>query len=346
MCVNMAIGMWEKIMEFVSFTSVITNAAIIAFSSLWIKQNLFIKYLHATKDEELLAAQLGFILVFEHVVFLFKIILRAAIPSVLLTIKLAVQRSKYMSRVANEGLDSEMDEDYEEDDMDSLSQSDETDTQSSDDDDDETASRTGSSLWRAQTHLGNGSRASGVGGEVDSGQADTARAKKNSRPGPDMARSWGSRVLQFGGSSSKRKKSKRKDQKGVKDAGLRGKDSAATLSAAMAGALPKIQEVPPSIRSGSVAGTNGSGTGPGTERWSQPEDFNEKAPYGYGVGVMPQQQQELIQHQLPLAQSPVVGVERPLHPSQSLSSQRRPPIPQRTNTEMDGDWVVLEEKGV
>ncbi|KAG0353331.1 Anoctamin-5 [Podila minutissima] len=105
------IGMWEKIMEFVSFTSVITNAAIIAFSSLWIKQNLFTTYLHAKSDGELLAARLGFILVFEHVVFLFKIILRASIPSVPLTIKLAVQRSKHLNRMANEGQDSELDED-------------------------------------------------------------------------------------------------------------------------------------------------------------------------------------------------------------------------------------------
>ncbi|KAF9313326.1 hypothetical protein BG003_005307, partial [Podila horticola] len=105
------IGMWEKIMEFVSFTSVITNAAIIAFSSLWIKQNLFTTYLHANSDGELLAARLGFILVFEHVVFLFKIILRASIPSVPLTIKLAVQRSKHLNRMASESQDSELDED-------------------------------------------------------------------------------------------------------------------------------------------------------------------------------------------------------------------------------------------
>ncbi|OAQ33500.1 DUF590-domain-containing protein [Linnemannia elongata AG-77] len=344
------IGMWEKIMEFVSFTSVITNAAIIAFSSLWIKQNLFIKYLHATKDEELLAAQLGFILVFEHVVFLFKIILRAAIPNVPLTIKLAVQRSKYMSRVANEGLDSEMDEDYDDDDMDSLSQSDETDTQSSDDnddddDDDETVSRRGSSLWRAQTHLGIGSNPSGAGDEVDSGQADSEGAKKNSHPGLGMVRSWSSRVLQFGESSSKRKKNKRKHQRGINDAGLRGKNGAATLSAAMAGALPKIQETPPSIRSESVAGTNGAGTGPGAERRRRPEDFNELHD-GYGDSIMTQQQQEKILHPSPLAQSPIVGVGRPLHPSQSLSSQRRPPMPQRANTEMDGEWIVLEEKGM
>ncbi|KAI8345785.1 calcium-activated chloride channel-domain-containing protein [Mortierella sp. GBAus27b] len=105
------IGMWERVMEFISFTSVITNAAIIAFSSLWIKQNLFVKILHATEDGELLAARLGFILVFEHVVYLFKYILRLAIPSVPLTIKLAVERSKYMTRAANEGSDSGIDSD-------------------------------------------------------------------------------------------------------------------------------------------------------------------------------------------------------------------------------------------
>ena len=102
----------------------------------------------------------------------------------------------------NEGLDSEIYEDYEDDDMDSPRQSDETHTQSSDvDDDDETASRTGSSLWRAQTHLGIGSNAPGVGDEVDSGQTDTAGAKKDSRPGLGMARSRSCRVLQVGGSS-------------------------------------------------------------------------------------------------------------------------------------------------
>ncbi|KAF9116343.1 Anoctamin-4 [Mortierella sp. AM989] len=104
------IGMWEKIMEFISFVSVITNAAIIAFSSLWVKQHLFVKWLKVSSEGELLAARLGFILVFEHVVYLFKFILRTAIPTVPLTIKLAVQRSKYMTRVASEGLDSELDE--------------------------------------------------------------------------------------------------------------------------------------------------------------------------------------------------------------------------------------------
>ncbi|KAG0282987.1 Anoctamin-7, partial [Linnemannia gamsii] len=348
------IGMWEKIMEFVSFTSVITNAAIIAFSSLWIKQNLFIKYLHATKDEELLAAQLGFILVFEHVVFLFKIILRAAIPNVPLTIKLAVQRSKYMSRVANEGLNSEMNYDYEDDD--SLSQTDESDSQSEGDNDegDDMVPRTGSNFWRAHTHLGIGVAAAETCGEGD-GQAASTGAKTSSRPGLGLVHSWSSRVLRFGGSSSKRSKGKRKDQKRASDAGLRSKDSEATVSAAMAGALPKIQEIPPSVRSGSAAGNNGVGIGPSTERWRLSEDFNPKAPERYGVGSMPQQQhlqqgqrcqqipqqqqqQETMHHRSPLAQSPVVGIDRPLHPSQSLGSQRRPPVPQRANTEMDGDW--------
>ncbi|KAF9909946.1 hypothetical protein EC991_007750 [Linnemannia zychae] len=337
------IGMWEKIMEFISFTSVITNAAIIAFSSLWIKQNLFIKYLNAHKDEELLAAQLGFILVFEHVVFLFKIILRAAIPNVPLTIKLAVQRSKYMSRVANEGLDSEMDDDYYDDD--SLSQSDDMDSEEYDDDD--ALSRVGSSVRQSSVMSDPGVNGQGSAGD-----------KITSRPGLGMARSWSSRVLNLAGSSSKRRGSKnKKEQSSTNDGGLRGKDSAATLSAAMAGTLPKIQEIPPSIRSSGVTGTaTGSGSG-----WRANEDYEDKVPAadGFGVGFALQQQvqqqqqwqqqpqqQEMVQHRSPLAQSPIVGIDRPLHPSQSLGSQRRPPIPQRVNTEMDGDWVLLEEKGV
>ncbi|KAG0221529.1 hypothetical protein BGW41_006726 [Actinomortierella wolfii] len=136
------IGVWEKIMEFISFTSVITNAAIIAFSSLWVKQNIFVDYLHATTEGELLAARLGFILVFEHVVFLFKVILRSAIPTVPLPIKLAVQRSKYMNRVAQEGLDSEQDEDLDETDSEEdeedeyLSDGEMSDTENDDDDED------------------------------------------------------------------------------------------------------------------------------------------------------------------------------------------------------------------
>ncbi|KAG0272261.1 Anoctamin-7 [Linnemannia exigua] len=348
-------GMWEKIMEFISFTSVITNAAIIAFSSLWIKQNLFIKYLNAHKDEELLAAQLGFILVFEHVVFLFKIILRAAIPNVPLTIKLAVQRSKYMSRIANEGLDSEMDGCYYDDeDMDSLSQSDETESEESEKDEDvdgETVFRTGSSGRRPadQINLSATSMTGVMGGAGVDGRG-SAGNKTDSRPGLGMARSWSSRILQFGGSSSTPKKNiskSKRDQRGTKDGGLRGKDSAATLSAAMAGSLPMIQEIPPSIRTSSVAET-GAESGPG---WRASEEFNEKvlATGGCGGGggfALQQQQQKMIPLRTSLSQPSVVGINRPLHPSQSPGSQRRPPIPQRTNTEMDGDWVVLEEKGV
>ncbi|KAG0373041.1 Anoctamin-7, partial [Mortierella sp. AD032] len=282
------IGMWEKIMEFISFTSVITNAAIIAFSSLWIKQNLFIKYLNAHKDEELLAAQLGFILVFEHVVFLFKIILRAAIPNVPLTIKLAVQRSKYMTRVANEGLDSEMDGDYYEDeDMDSLSQSDDTESEESEEDEDldgEAVSRAESSVRQPtdQMHLTAASM-TGVmeGAEID-GKGSTGN-RTSSRPELGMTRSWSSRILQFGGSSSKPKKmisKSKKDQRGTEDGGLRGKDSAATLSAAMAGILPKIQEIPPSIRASSITGT---GIGSGSE-WRASEEYNEKVQANSGCG--------------------------------------------------------------
>ncbi|KAF9081432.1 hypothetical protein BGX23_000879 [Mortierella sp. AD031] len=291
--------------------------------------NLFIKYLHATKDEELLAAQLEFILVFEHVVFLFKIILRAAIPNVPLTIKLAVQRSKYMSRVANEDLDSEMDSEYYGyEDTDSLSQSD--DTSESEGEDDGSVSRAGSTTRHPseQTNLGTGTTTAAVG--EDGGDGDQG-FKKTDRPGFGLPRLWSNRGFHFGGSTKRKKKSR--IPRGCRD-------TTKTLSAAMAGALPKILEIPPSIRSASVAGTN-------EKVFSGAATAN-----GYGVGYLPQQQQqeereqeEMMQHRSPLSQSPIVGIDRLLHPRQSLGSQRRP-IPQRANTDMDGDWVVLEEKGM
>ncbi|KAF9934915.1 hypothetical protein FBU30_010183 [Linnemannia zychae] len=198
-------GIWEKIMEFISFSSVITNAAIIAFSSLWIKQNLFSKFIDTAKDEELLAARLGFILVFEHIIFVSKIILRAAIPSVPLTIKLAIQRSKYMNRFANGGLDSGMDDDdYYNDDMDSLYHSDITDSDENSDPN-EIISTLGPSAQRPndQIELRNGHNTIILGGTEEVNENTAARTKKNSRPGLESARSWSSRILRLGEPSSK-----------------------------------------------------------------------------------------------------------------------------------------------
>ncbi|KAG0211542.1 hypothetical protein BGX33_004225 [Mortierella sp. NVP41] len=311
------------------YATIVATAMLNLIIIIILGENLFIKYLHATKDEELLAAQLEFILVFEHVVFLFKIILRAAIPNVPLTIKLAVQRSKYMSRVANEDLDSEMDSEYYGyEDTDSLSQSD--DTSESEGEDDGSVSRAGSTTRHPseQTNLGTGTTTAAVG--EDGGDGDQG-FKKTDRPGFGLPRLWSNRGFHFGGSTKRKKKSR--IPRGCRD-------TTKTLSAAMAGALPKILEIPPSIRSASVAGTN-------EKVFSGAATAN-----GYGVGYLPQQQQqeereqeEMMQHRSPLSQSPIVGIDRLLHPRQSLGSQRRP-IPQRANTDMDGDWVVLEEKGM
>ncbi|KAG0040299.1 Anoctamin-7 [Podila clonocystis] len=279
------IGMWEKIMEFVSFTSVITNAAIIAFSSLWIKQNLFTTYLHANSDGELLAARLGFILVFEHVVFLFKIILRASIPSVPLTIKLAVQRSKHLNRMANEGQESELDEDL---DMYSTSESE-------DDEDDEE--------YDGTTDDGNGSRGDGfLGPELGHVQSDIPHNGVTLRDegvtpypeGPAQKRrnTWAPfGMLQRG--SNVEVKQRQQDME----------EKAQAESLQQASSLPTIKENPHSRSS------------------SRPDST------GYGVGY-------------PSVQTPL---SNPQNKALNHRSSLNRPVPYRANTEMDGEWVVLEE---
>ncbi|KAF9557825.1 Anoctamin-5 [Mortierella alpina] len=311
------IGMWELIMEFVSFTSVITNAAIIAFSSLWVKQNLFIKVLHATADGELLAARLGFILVFEHVVYLFKIILRAAIPNVPLTIKLAVQRSKYMTRVANEGLDSEIDEDLDLD-YDSGSQTDDEgnenddDVASNDSDPDPLSiSGAGSQRRRSQRdELHDGSRPT----MTDSGL-------KKRPPLFGLQRLWK-------GAATRKKSSGGEVSEGEPRSILQTNENPG-------GILPTIQESAPSVRSNSVF------------RPQQDETLGPRLNVPSSVGALGvRQQQEQEQHKQ--------GLQSRIHPPRppllntdqlnaSISPSQRRPVPQRANTDMDGEWVVLEE---
>lgn len=298
-------------MEFVSFTSVITNAAIIAFSSLWVKQNIFIKVLHATADGELLAARLGFILVFEHVVYLFKIILRAAIPNVPLTIKLAVQRSKYMTRVANEGLDSEIDEDLDLD-YDSGSQTDDgdyNDDVGSNDSDSGPLSGSGSQRRRSQQ-----------AGPQD-GSMPANNGFKKRRPLFGLGRLWNRAVTRKksnGGEVSEREP--RSISQGNEDP---------------ASVIPTIQESAPSVRSNSAFDPQRDEIlGPRLKVPSSVDDL--------GVRQQQQQQQQQEGHQ----QRILSPRPPPLNTDQlntgGSSSQRRP-VPQRANTDMDGEWVVLEE---
>ncbi|KAF9276606.1 hypothetical protein BGZ68_009903, partial [Mortierella alpina] len=305
------IGMWELIMEFVSFTSVITNAAIIAFSSLWVKQNIFIKVLHATADGELLAARLGFILVFEHVVYLFKIILRAAIPNVPLTIKLAVQRSKYMTRVANEGLDSEIDEDLDLD-YDSGSQTDDGDY--NDD--------VGSNDSDSGPLSGSGSqRRGGQQAVPQDGSMPANNRFKKRRPLFGLGRLWNRAVTRkksHGGEVSEREP--RSISQGNEDP---------------ASDIPTIQESAPSVRSNSVIDPQRDEIlGPRLKVPSSVDDL--------GVRQQQQQQQQQQGHQQRILspRPPPLNTDRLI--TGGSSSQRRP-VPQRANTDMDGEWVVLEE---
>lgn len=316
-------------MEFVSFCSVITNAAIIAFSSLWIKQNLFSKYLHAEQEGELLAARLGFILVFEHVVFLFKIILRASIPNVPLTIKLAVARSKHMSRVASEGLESEMDEDL---DYDSQSDDDDSydDNDYSDVESEEGSSRLGRRGSHSSTKIEPGydpNLNSQHGGTGRGGQdlSVTMDEKKPSRPGLDLQRMWSETVM----------RRKKPTEKSLKRASIRTMRPPPPLPAIQTrgGDLPTIQE-----------SLNGSRTN-SLSIYEQRQGMGLNDPlsgsqlqHGLGVYHMPDPQQTP-------AYPPTTDPNQGRQQLSSSNSQKRP-IPQRFNTEMDGEWVVLEESRV
>ncbi|KAF9937668.1 Anoctamin-5 [Mortierella alpina] len=306
------IGMWELIMEFVSFTSVITNAAIIAFSSLWVKQNIFIKVLHANADGELLAARLGFILVFEHVVYLFKIILRAAIPNVPLTIKLAVQRSKYMTRVANEGLDSEIDEDLDLD-YDSGSQTDDEGDGNEDDadsNDSDSGPLSGTELTR---------RRSQQSGPQDGSRPANSGLKKR-RPLLGLQRLWkraATRKQSSGGAVSER------ESRSISHENNEGPGSV----------LPTIQESTLSVLSNSAFNPQRDEIlGP---RLKVPSSVDAS-------GVKQQQEQGQHGHSSRIhpPKPPLLNID-PFNASVS-SSQRRP-VPQRANTDMDGEWVILEE---
>ncbi|CAO3567704.1 unnamed protein product [Mortierella alpina] len=310
------IGMWELIMEFVSFTSVITNAAIIAFSSLWVKQNIFIKVLHATTDGELLAARLGFILVFEHVVYLFKIILRAAIPNVPLTIKLAVQRSKYMTRVANEGLDSEIDEDLDLDD-DSGSQ---TDDEGEEDDDD------------AGSH------------DSDSGPQPGPGLQR--RSGRQSAPHDGSRLPNSGPATRRRlfglqrlwnRAATRKQSNGGRVSERESRSVLQESGQSPGSVLPTIQESASRVGSNSILNS----------RRDRVVDPRLKAPIDVNTSGVQQLQEQGQPVQGQHGQPPMHAIRPPVIHTDQLnagpSSGQRRPVPQRANTDMDGEWVVLEE---
>jgi len=107
-CQAQDLGMWEKIMTILSFIAVLTNAIIIAFRSVWM-ENQFKKY---TGDDpnRLLVAKLGFVLAFEHLVFIIKLMFAYMIPNVPRQIRIAIERERYLSRLALDGESPALDE--------------------------------------------------------------------------------------------------------------------------------------------------------------------------------------------------------------------------------------------
>ncbi|CAG8737930.1 18072_t:CDS:10, partial [Acaulospora morrowiae] len=84
------IGMWEYVLHVLSSLGVLTNAIMIAFYSNWV-QAQFQKYT-GDNDNLLLIARLGFILVFEHMVFIVKFIVAYLVPNRSRRLKEAIER--------------------------------------------------------------------------------------------------------------------------------------------------------------------------------------------------------------------------------------------------------------
>ncbi|CAG8480932.1 5977_t:CDS:10 [Ambispora leptoticha] len=94
-----SIGMWDNIIYMISIFAVLTNASILAFHSNYM-QSVFKKYV-GNDDSSLLNVRLGFILIFENIVFLVKFLLSYLIPDAPTAVKLARKRCEYLERVAN-----------------------------------------------------------------------------------------------------------------------------------------------------------------------------------------------------------------------------------------------------
>eukprot|EP00055_Hartaetosiga_balthica_P010211 m.42879 g.42879 ORF g.42879 m.42879 type:complete len:915 (+) comp7082_c0_seq1:71-2815(+) len=134
------IGIWDEVMEFLSYFSVLTNGLVISFSSNFIPREVWrvahngmlVGYINAIHPlspvmdmnsnfygchyfglqesdgsrgqfyYEVLAARLGFLIIFEHFIFMSKYLIQAAIPDVPKSITLAIKREKYLGELAVE----------------------------------------------------------------------------------------------------------------------------------------------------------------------------------------------------------------------------------------------------
>jgi len=97
------IGTWESIINVMGVICVITNSFVVAFTSQWALQT--ITDLSETKGTwEILASRLILVLIFEHVVIGAKVAFAFAIPDIPATVKIAMEREKYRTRLALENL--------------------------------------------------------------------------------------------------------------------------------------------------------------------------------------------------------------------------------------------------
>ncbi|CAG8485548.1 412_t:CDS:10 [Diversispora eburnea] len=101
-------GMWENILHALSIIGVLTNAIMIAFYSNWALAQ-FLKYT-GDDDNMLLVVRLVFVLVFEHLVFIFKLIFVYFIPNQPASLRKAIEREKYLVKIKLHDFKPELDE--------------------------------------------------------------------------------------------------------------------------------------------------------------------------------------------------------------------------------------------
>ncbi|KAG0017564.1 Anoctamin-7 [Podila clonocystis] len=104
------IGSWGYILALITHISVLTNAALIAFQSNWMKEHVFERILWFRDSPNpapntsiifsLLAVRLLFIFFYEHLVFLLKIAIANLVTDMPQAVKLAVERENYYTRLA------------------------------------------------------------------------------------------------------------------------------------------------------------------------------------------------------------------------------------------------------
>ncbi|KAG0348045.1 Anoctamin-7 [Podila humilis] len=112
------IGSWGYILALITHISVLTNATLIAFQSNWMEHNVFrnMGWVANYPESEgsinyaLLAVRLLFIFFYEHLVFLVKIAVANLVTDMPQTVKLAIERENYYTRLALDDEEPAMDE--------------------------------------------------------------------------------------------------------------------------------------------------------------------------------------------------------------------------------------------